>query len=172
MKAIQFIEMTIGNMHQSLLSDVEGLKNEQLKWKPTHQANPIAFLFWHAARAEDETVSEWRKKDSIWKENQWYLKFKLDEKSYGTDFQEADVNKIAGLPFHQVIAYAEKVFRDTQIYIQSLDEDKLDYTPNPERPNWTTAQMLNSLVISHGWWHIGEIRYVKGLQGIPWQKKL
>jgi hypothetical protein len=171
MKAIQFIQMTVSGMHQALINDVHGLGKEQLKWKPAAEANPIAFLFWHAARVEDKNVSEWQNKDSVWKENRWYLKLKLDEKAYGTGFEQADVNKITKLPFDQVVEYAEKVFRDTEIYIQSLDEDKLDYAPNSERPNWTVAMMLNSFVIAHGWWHLGEIRYLKGLQGMPWQNQ-
>jgi hypothetical protein len=169
-KAIQFIHSTVNSMHQALLNDVKALEPEQLKWKPAPKTNPIGFLFWHAVRLEDNTVSGWQKKTPVWEEDRWYTKFNLDAKAYGTGFQEADVDKIAKLPLEQVIAYAEKVFRNTEIYIRSLDEDKLDFTPNPERPNWTIGTMLNSFVIAHGWWHLGEIRYIKGMLGMPFAK--
>ncbi len=170
MKAIQFILQTVSGLHQAAVNDVKALKPEQLTWKPAPKANSIGFLFWHAARVEDTFVSQWQKKTTVWDEDRWYDKFGLDAKAYGGGFQEPEVDMVGKLPLDQVIAYAEKVHRNTEIYIRSLDEDKLDYAPNPERPNWTIGMMLNNFVIAHGWWHLGEIRYVKGMLGMPFPR--
>lgn len=167
MKAIQFILMTVNGMHQATLNDVKGLTKEQLAWRPAAKANSVGFLFWHAARIEDNMVSSWQKKTSSWEEDKWYEKLGLDAKVFGTGFQEPDVDKVGKLPIDLVIGYAEKVYRNTGIYIQSLDEDKLDFAPNPERPSWTIGMMLSNFIIAHGWWHLGEIRYIKGMQGMP-----
>ncbi|HEX9896663.1 MAG TPA: DinB family protein [Dehalococcoidales bacterium] len=166
MKAIQFIQLTVNGMHQAMVNDVKVLTPEQLAWKPASNANPVGFLFWHTARVEDMAVSGWQKKTPIWEEDKWYEKLGLDAKVYGGGFQEPDVDKVARLPLDIVTAYVEKVFRNTGIYIQSLDEDKLDFAPNPERPNITIGLMLGNYIIGHGWWHLGEIRYIKGMQGM------
>lgn len=167
MNTVQFIQITVNGLHQAMVNDVKILKPEQLKWKPAPKANPIGFLFWHYARVEDMMVSNWQKKTSVWEEDKWYEKLGLDAKVYGTGFQEPDVDKVAVLPLDIVTAYADKVFRNTMVYIQSLDEDRLDFAPNPERPNTTIGVMVSNFIIAHGWWHLGEIRYVKGLQGMP-----
>jgi hypothetical protein len=166
MKAIQFILLTVNGMHQAMVNDVKTLTPVQLVWKPAPGANPIGFLFWHTARVEDMAVSGWQKKTPVWEEDKWYEKLSLDAKVYGGGFQEPDVDKVARLPADIITAYVEKVFRNTGIYIQSLDEDKLDFAPNQERPNVTIGLMLGNYIIGHGWWHLGEIRYIKGMQGM------
>ncbi|MDO9333952.1 MAG: DinB family protein [Dehalococcoidales bacterium] len=166
MKAIQFILLTVNGMHQAMVNDVKTLTPAQLVWKPAPGANPIGFLFWHTARVEDMAVSGWQKKTPVWEEDKWYEKLGLDAKVYGGGFQEPDVDKVARLPADIITAYVEKVFRNTGIYIQSLDEDKLDFAPNSERPNITIGLMLGNYIIGHGWWHLGEIRYIKGMQGM------
>lgn len=167
MNATQFILSSVNGLHQAMINDVKILNAEQLKWKPAAKANPIGFLFWHAVRVEDNTVAGWQKKSTVWEEDKWYEKMGLDAKVYGTGFGEEDVNKIAKLPVNSLMEYAEKVFRNSASYIQGLEADKLDYAPNPERPNWTVGMMISNFIIAHGWWHLGEIRYVKGLQGMP-----
>jgi len=166
MKAIQFILSTVNGMHQAMINDVKTLSLAQLTWKPAPGANPIGFLYWHTARVEDMAVAGWQKKVPVWDEDKWYEKLGLDSKAYGGGFQEPDVDKVARLSADIVLAYVEKVFRNTGIYVQGLDEDKLDFPPNPERPNVTIGLMLGNYIIGHGWWHLGEIRYIKGMQGM------
>lgn len=166
MRAIEFIHMTVNGMHQAMVNDVKTLTPEQLAWKPAPGANPVEFLLWHTARVEDRAVGGLQNKTPVWEEDRWYEKLGLEVKDYGGGFKDPDVDKVAKLPLDIVIAYVEKVFRNTEIYIQSLDEDKLDFPPNPERPNFTVGMMLGNYIIGHGWWHLGEIRYVKGMQGV------
>jgi len=167
MDAVQFIVGAVNNLHQATLNDVKSLTPAQLKWKPAPGANPVGFLFWHIARVEDNFTNNWQKKAPAWEADRWFEKMGLDVKAFGMGFQPAEVDKIAALPLPPVIDYAEKVYRSTAVYLQSLSPDRLDDVPNPERPNWTIGTMINNFVIAHGWWHLGEIRYVKGLQGMP-----
>jgi hypothetical protein len=166
MNAVQFILMTVNGMHHAMVDDVKMLTPAQLAWKPAPGANPVGFLYWHIARVEDMVIAGWQKKTSVWDEDRWYEKLGLDASAYGTGFQEPDVDKVARLPLETVTQYVEKVFRNTGIYVQSLDEDKLDFPPNPERPKVTIGAMLGNYIIGHGWWHLGEIRYIKGMQGM------
>jgi len=167
MNAVQFIQSMVNTMHRALLDDVKGLTPEHLKWKPAPKANPIGFLCWHIVRVEDQMVSGWQRKTPTWEEDKWYEKLGLDAKGFGTGFQEPEVDRVALLPLNEVTAYADRVFQNTMAYIQTLDEAKLDFAPNPERPNWTMALMVSNFIIAHGWWHLGEIRYIKGMQGMP-----
>jgi len=154
-------------MHGALMDDVKDLTAEHLAWKPAPGANPIGFLFWHFIRTEDNIVHGLLGQPSIWEGQKWGEKLGMDAKAQGTGFQEPEVDKAAALPLAEVMAYAELVIKDTADYLNSLDDAKLDFAPNPERPRRTVCMMMRHFVLAHGWWHLGEIKYVKGMQGMP-----
>ena len=91
----------------------------------------------------------------------------MDAKAQGTGFQELEVEKVCLLPLSELTTYAERVIQSTEDYLKSLDDAKLDYAPNPERPRWTIGMMVRNFILAHGWWHLGEIKYIKGMQGMP-----
>ena len=170
MNGAEFVRTIIGEMHGTMMEDVKVLTQEHLAWKPAPKANPIGFLFWHYVRTEDNIVHGLIGKPSIWESEKWSEKLGMDAQAQGTGFQEPDVDKAAALPLSEMIAYAEKVFAETTDYLNTLDDAGLDYTPNPERPRRTIGMMLRNFVVAHGWWHLGEIKYVKGMQGMPYAR--
>lgn len=52
--------------------------------------------------------------------------------------------------------------------LSTLTEADLDKAPNPERPTMTLGRSLSNLVLGHAFWHLGDIRFLKGMQGMPW----
>jgi len=69
---------------------------------------------------------------------------------------QEEIEKAGALPLSQVMAYAEAVHKNTDEYLKTLDDQKLDIVPNPERPNFTIGMMLRNFLIAHGWWHLGK----------------
>jgi hypothetical protein len=167
MTGIEFLTTMLTEFHGALMEDVKTLTPQNLKWKPASQANPIGFLFWHYMRTEDNLVTGLQGKPAIWEAEKWYEKMGLDAKAQGTGFKEPDVDKIAALSLTDLVAYAEHVSRNTQEYLKTLDDAKLDFAPDPSRPRRTIGALLRNFLLAHGWWHLGEIKYVKGLQGMP-----
>ncbi len=167
MTVVEFIHRSVTDLNSTMIDDVKVLTQKQLAWKPVPKANPIGFLFWHFMRNEDNIIHELQGKPSIWESEKLYKKLGMDAKANGTGFQEPEVDKVAALPLTDLMAYAEHVAQTAADYLKSLDDAKLDYVPNPERPKRTTVVMLRSFVIAHGWWHLGEIKYIKGMQGMP-----
>lgn len=106
-------------------------------------------------------------KPPIWQSQKWGEKLGMEASGHGTGFQEPEVDKVASLPLPEVMAYAESVIQATDEYLGSLDDDKLDFVPDPARPKRTIGMILRNFVLAHGWWHLGEIKYLKGLQGMP-----
>ena len=53
MNAIQFIQSTLHELNRSYVLEVENLTTEQMFFRPTPDANSIAFLMWHFPRIED-----------------------------------------------------------------------------------------------------------------------
>ena len=167
MNAVEFIHTTVTEMHSAMIEDVKVLSQEHLAWKPAAKANPIGFLFWHTIRTEDNMIHGLQGKATIWESEKWHEKLGMDARAQGTGFQEPDVDKVAALPLSEVMAYVERVTASIEGYIKSLDDAGLDRAPNPERPRWTVGMMLRNFIIVHGWWHLGEIKYLKGMQGMP-----
>ncbi len=167
MKAVEFIDTMVTEFHNTILEDVRVLSQEQLAWKPAPNANPIGFIFWHCVCTEDMMVHGLQGKTSVWESEKWYEKLDMDAKAQGTGFQEPEVDMVAALPLAELMAYAERVTKNVEDYIKTLDDDGLDHAPNPERPRRTIGMMLRNFVLVHGWWHLGEIKYLKGMQGMP-----
>ncbi len=167
MTAIEFIQIAVADLHGAMIGDVKVLTQEHLAWKPAPTANPIGFLFWHYIRTEDNMFQSFRGKPSIWESEQWYEKLGMDATPQGTGFQEPAVEKVAALPLSELMAYAERVTISTEEYLKSLDDAGLDHILDPERPRRTIGMIVRNFILAHGWWHLGEIKYIKGMQGMP-----
>ena len=167
MNGAELMRTMIREMNTVMIADVKELTAEQLAWKPKSGANPVGFLFWHTVRTEDNIVHGLQGKKPIWESEKWNEKLGLDSGAQGTGFQESEADKVAVLPLAEMIAYAESVIHAISDYLDSLDDAKLDMAPNPEQPKRTIGMMLRNFIIAHGWWHIGEIKYIKGMQGMP-----
>ncbi len=169
MKTVDFIRESVSGLNETMMADVKDLTPQQLAWKPAAKANPIGFLFWHFMRTQDNYMSGLRRSAALWESEGWQAKasWDIDSRAQGTGFQEAEVDKTAALPLSLLMGYAARVARVTDEYIGSLDDAKLDEIPDPSRPRRTIAAVLRSFIIAHGWWHAGEIRYLKGMLGMP-----
>ena len=167
MNGTELFQTIIAEFHGALIKDVKDLTAEHLKWKPAPGANPIGFLFWHTIRSEDVFVHNLLGKPPIWESRKWGEKLGMDTESQGTGFEENEADLAAALSLSDVMQYAEQVTQSTDDYLKSLDDAKLDVAPDPKRPKWTIGMILRNFIIAHGWWHLGEIKYLKGLQGMP-----
>jgi len=170
MNGIEFVRTMVSEFHTSIINDVKDLTPEHLVWKPAPGANPIGFLFWHYMRTEDNIVQGLLKKPSIWEAEKWHEKLGMEANDQGTGFKEPDVDKAAALPLSIVLEYAEHVIAGTDSYLLSIDDDGLDYALDPEKPRRNVGMMIRNFILAHGWWHLGEIKYLKGMQGMPFPR--
>lgn len=164
---VEYIQRSVSDLNSTLIQDVKTLTPQQLVWKPAPNANPIGFIFWHFMRSQDEIIAGLQKKPSVWRQKKWYEKLGMEEKASGSGFKEPEVDKAAALPLSEVLKYAEGVAQSSQDYLNTLKDPDLDSAMDPNRPQRTVVVILRSFVIAHGWWHIGEIKYLKGMQGMP-----
>ena len=170
MNGIEFVRTMVSEFHTSIVNDVKDLTPEHLSWKPAPGANPIGFLFWHYMRTEDNIVQGLLKKPSVWEAEKWHEKLGMKASDQGTGFKEPDVDEAAALPLSIVLEYAERVITATDNYLLSIDDDGLDYALDPEKPHRNVGMMIRNFILAHGWWHLGEIKYLKGMQGMPFPR--
>lgn len=167
MTVVEYIQRSVVDLNSTIVEDVKTLTLQQLTWKPAHNANPIGFIFWHYMRSQDEIIAQLQKKPSVWTRDNWWEKMGTDPKASGAGAKEPEIDRAAAVPLPLMMQYAEAVGRESLQYLSALDDSKLDDPVDPNRPKRTVVIMLRSFVVAHGWWHIGEIKYLKGMQGMP-----
>ena len=160
----QFISKSIKGLHQTLFNDINGLTEENLGWTPNKDANPIGFIFLHFIRTEDNLVNGIEGKPSIWNSTE----FKEDLPDFGRSdkFSIEVIKYLSQIPLKEVLLYGNQVFDNTNLFLDRLDDVQLRTRPDTKGPRRTIETIFRAFILAHGWWHIGEIKYIKGLQGI------
>ena len=162
MRAVEFIRSSVQGLHDALLADMKDLSQEHLRWSPQPGANPIGYIFLHYMLTEDGQVQRMQGKPSLWEADRWYQRLGVAQ-----SLSEGEMAKAARIPLADSLSYAQQVMNGTWHFLESLEDARLDFAPNPDRPRRTIGVNLRAFMLAHGWWHLGEIKYLKGLQGMP-----
>lgn len=169
MDAGEYINVMLRDLHGGFRADVEALSQEQFVHQPAPGANTVAFLFWHSTRFEDLQLAQHTGREPIWAAGGWAARLGLDADDLGTGFTEEQM--IAFQPAKEdVLAYAEAVWEATPDLVSSLSPERLSMPLDPERPRMTVGRAIANFAVGHGWLHLGEIRFVKGMMGMPFAR--
>jgi hypothetical protein len=149
-------------LYERVLVDVT---DEQANKVPASGHQNLAFSLWHFVRTEDNIIQfVIQRQPTIWMRDGWAEKFGLDSKSQGTGFSDGEARgfRLTGMPdFRQ---YMADVFRTTEAYVDALGDDdwarRITVKPLPEM---SMLQCMSGMVMTHGYRHLGEIEFAKGL---------
>jgi uncharacterized damage-inducible protein DinB len=141
---------------------VEGLNDDSLMFRPTPDANSIAWLVWHLARIQDDHISGMAGGEQVWHE--WAPQFNLpfDEDATGYAHSSEEVGQVRASA-ELLLGYYDAVHDATIAYLKTLAET--DYGEVVDRdwnPPVTRAVRLVS-VIADDLQHAGQASYVRGL---------
>ena len=154
-------------MHIRLVASCEGLKQDQVLWRPAPHANNIGFILWHVARAEDNLASTVLS-DGV----AMWVSAGLHEK-FG---QPADVpapGDRMGLralpipPLETLLDYLGAAHARTLELVSALTPAQLDANPDSANPDHTFGSSLRHL-ITHKNNHHGQVDYIRGLRDEVW----
>ena len=160
-----YLQGEIRAMHGLYGRVTKDLDDTQLNHVPPGGHQSIAFCLWHFVRTEDNAIQfVIQRKPTVWMEGGWDAKFGLDSKSQGTGFtdDEARAFRIEGVgPFRD---YMAEVFRRTEDYVAALSPEeaarRITVKPLGEM---SILQAISGLCMTHGYRHLGEIEFAKGL---------
>lgn len=160
MDAITLLAEGFDQLHEALREDMAAVDDEGRWWQPGEGINHIGFLFWHIVRDEDNVIAFLRDKTELWKADAWHARLEMDTEEQGTGMDAQRLREFRYDPqvFQQ---YAEAVWERTGRELRELRESDLDKPAY----HWTTGRLLTEGCLGHGWEHLGEIRYAKGLRG-------
>jgi hypothetical protein len=128
--------------------------------------NNIAYLLWHVVRIEDLTIqSEFRQVPLIYEAEGWMNRLGLDpRRPVGLTPEQLEA---VAYHLEDFLPYAHNVWNSTSDVLKTIREADLsqpvDIEGLPQVSN--VGALFRTVLVSHPWRHLGEILYIKQLQG-------
>ncbi len=165
---LDYLARELREMHGLYGRVTADLNDGQVNHVPEGGNQSIAFCLWHYARTEDNIIQfVMQRKPTVWMEGHWDERFGIDSKAQGTGFSDEEARnfRINGVAdFRQ---YMAEVFGRTEEYVGGLSEQeaerKITVKPLGEM---SVLQCLWGMCMTHGYRHLGEIEFAKGLVGL------
>lgn len=153
--------------HERLLKVVDDLDDEQLNWRPAPKAHSIGYIFWHTARADDNMQADLAGGDTLWDRDRYFERWGHPEKGVGMGW---DDEAAASLPIPKkadLLEYVHRVFAACDAAADAIGTSRFNES-HPSRFMSREATYGDVILtgITHDNRHLGEMEYVKGLQGL------
>jgi len=142
----------------------DGLTDELSSWRPTPEANSIAWLIWHSARVQDAQLCEIAGVEQVWFRDGWVNRFALDlpRDSHGYGHTPEQVGKVRP-PADLLSGYYHAVHKVTLEFVASVTPEELDRIVDKRWTPPVTASARLVSIIDDCAQHLGQAAYVRGI---------
>jgi hypothetical protein len=168
MEVLTYVSGELRTLHRLYDRVLADLTTEQVNHVPDGGNQSIAFCLWHYVRTEDNIIQlVMQRKPTVWMEGGWPEKFGLDSKSQGTGFTDDEARSLRVNDLDGFKRYMSDVFARTDEYTKSLAAADLE-RPVTVKPlgEMSVIQCLTGMCMTHGYRHLGEIEFARGLVGL------
>ena len=169
MTALEILQTSMESMHRLLDKAIEDMTQEQLNFRPQEGGVSPFFSLWHYVRTEDNVIN-WviHRRPTVWLEGGYNEALGLDRTSQGTGMTEEQANAVVLRDLTVWREYQPRVWQCTAEYLGSMNPEEFEtrrvtIKPLPEMSLWNG---LFGICLSHGYRHIGEIEYARGVIGL------
>jgi len=155
-----------GRIQQMLHRTLDGLTPDQLIYRPSENANSIAWLVWHLTRIQDHHLSALAGREQAWTADGWHARFgkPADDQDTGQRYTPEQVAAIRPESVQLLLDYHEAVYQRSLEYVRGLKDEDLDRVLN--EPQWNpmpTVGVRLVSVINDNTQHAGQAAYLRGL---------
>jgi hypothetical protein len=142
----------------------DGLTEEVSSYRPTPEANSIAWLVWHSARVQDAQLCDIAGIEQVWLRDGWVDRFALDlpRDAHGYGHTPEEVGKVRASA-ELLAGYYHAVHRVTLEFVAGVTAEELERVVDE---NWNppvTASARLVSIIDDCAQHLGQAAYVKGI---------
>jgi len=167
MGSIDYFRSAVKGLHGNLTDAMKDLTDEQLHFRPMDKGSPIAFIIWHCVRTEDLVVNLMlRKAKPIWNTEGWDEKLGLDHRAQGTGMSAEEAGAIRIKDLGAFMQYMANTYTSVEDYLAGLSDEDLDQVQDSPMGRRSIYEAIGGTIFQHGAGHLGEIWYIKGLQGL------
>ena len=163
------LRTSLRSMHALLDKAVEGMTAAHFNFHPQEGGVSAFFSLWHYVRTEDNIINfVTQGRPTVWLDGGWDQRFGLHRTSQGTGMTDEQARAVQ---IHDVPAwmeYQKAVWTATDDYLGGMSPEEFDtrrvtIKPLGEMSLWDG---IYGICLSHGYRHVGEIEYVRGVQGL------
>ena len=142
----------------------EDLADEVSFYRPTADANSIAWLIWHSARVQDAQVAHIAGIEQVWFSAGWVDRFALDlpRDSHGYGHTAEEVGKVRA-PADLLAGYYHAVHTMTLEYIAGVTDAELARIVDENWEPPVTASVRLVSIIDDCAQHLGQAAYIEGI---------
>jgi len=166
----QFLAHFIGELNEEYEQALTGLTDEQLYFLPNQSSCHIAFHAWHFARTEDNVINFicQERKPPVWVRQGLHEKWGLPKVTQGTGMPLGEARELKVPNAGSLIRYILDVWADIEPYLRSVSMEELQSMANIQRfGDRPKLQHIGHTIIAHGNEHLGQIKVLRCLQGLP-----
>jgi hypothetical protein len=148
--------------HADALTD--GLTDDESNYRPTAEANSIAWLLWHSARGQDFQVADIAGVEQAWTRDGWVERFGLDlpRDDIGFGHSPEQVAKVRA-PAELLAGYYHAVHQLTLNYVAGVTGAELARIVDTHWDPPVTAGMRLVSIIDDCAQHLGQAAYLRGI---------
>lgn len=142
----------------------DGLPDPALTYRPTPDANSIAWLIWHSARCQDVQICAMTGAEPVWTARGWEPRFGLDlpADSNGYGHTADDVAKVVATA-DQLSGYYRDVHEMTLGYVDTLTDSELARVVDRQWEPPVTASIRLVSIVDDCAQHLGQAAYLRGI---------
>ena len=167
--ALGVMKTGLHHMHGMLDTAVDGMTAEQFHFRASEGGISAFFSLWHYVRTEDNIVNfVVQHQNTVWLDGGYNERFGLPRNAQGTGMTDDEARAVRIEDVAGGLEYQRAVWVATDAYLATLDpasmeERQVVIKPVGEMSLW---QGLWGMCLSHGYRHIGEIEFIRGVQGL------
>jgi hypothetical protein len=142
----------------------DGLTDEVALYRPTPEANSIAWLIWHSARQQDLQLADLAGTEQVWLRDGWVDRFGLDlpREAMGYGDGPDEVAKVRASA-HLLAGYFHAVHKATLEYIASVAPEDLSRVVDTNWDPPVTASVRLVSIVDDSAQHLGQAAYLRGI---------
>jgi len=143
---------------------LDGLTEDQLRWRAGPDANSIGWLSWHVTRIQDDHVAHVAGTEQRWHADGWEQRFGLPyppmEIGYGQTSEDVAAFRASA---ELLRGYHDAVHAATTSYVATLGEDDFPRVVDTRWDPPVTLSVRLVSVVNDNMQHVGQAAFVRGL---------
>ena len=146
---------------------MDGLDPGALMYRPDAEANPIAWLIWHASRIQDVHLADLVGRAQLWTSAGWAKRFALPlaDRDTGFGHSSAQVDLLGGVVGELLVGYHDALTERVRDDVDAVVAAGLDRVVDERWDPPVTAGVRLVSVLEDSLQHVGQAAYVRGLHG-------
>jgi hypothetical protein len=169
METRDLLRRSLVSMHSLLDKAVEGMTADQLNFRPQEGGVTAFFSLWHYVRTEDNIVN-WvvQRKPTVWLEGGYDVAMGLHRTSQGTGMTDEEASAVRIADVSKWDEYQRATWAATDAYLAAMSPEEFETVRVTIKPvgEMSLWDGLFGMCLSHGYRHVGEIEYNRGVQGL------